>query len=123
MKANTKVASTALVVLSVSALSATVFHNHLTKSAPAADEVVAKAPSQVRLWFSERPEVAFSSVTLQGADSAKIPVAKMHPTDDTLSVASDLVAPLKDGKYSVTWRTASKDGHAVKGKYNFTVGK
>ena len=98
------------------------FHNHLTKSVPAADASVKESPKQVRLWFNERPEVSFSSITVLGPDSTKLDViGKAQATDDTLSVAADLTKPLAKGHYTIVWRTAGKDGHAVRGRYGFSV--
>lgn len=107
--------------LTLLALPALALHNHLTKSAPLADEEVEQAPTTIRLWFSERPTPAFSSVTLTDAAGARVPTSKMRPTDDTLSVIADVERPLAPGKYQVAWRTAGKDGHAVRGKFSFTV--
>lgn len=97
------------------------WHNRLTKSAPAKDEVLAEAPSGIRLWFSEKPTPAFSSVTLLGPDSARLAVSKPRATDDTLSIAVDIEQALGPGQYTVIWRTAGDDGHAVRGRYGFTV--
>lgn len=57
------------------------------------------------------------------ADSTKIEIGKPHPTDEPLSIAADLTKPLGAGRYLVVWRTAGDDGHAVRGKFAFTVGK
>lgn len=95
-------------------------HNHLTRSAPAADESVA-APREIRLWFAEKVQPQFSSIGLLAADSSKIEIGKAHATDDPLSIAADLGTPLGAGKYIVVWRTAGDDGHAVRGKFAFTV--
>ncbi|MGE0440921.1 MAG: copper resistance protein CopC [Gemmatimonadales bacterium] len=97
------------------------FHNHLTKSTPAEDEELAASPTAIRLWFAEKVEPKFSSITLMTADSAKIEVAKPKATDDPKSVVSDLAAPLAAGTYLVRWRTAGDDGHAVRGTYQFKV--
>src|SRR5262249_37580220 len=102
---------------------AVAFHNHLTKSVPAADQKVTAPPKEIRLWFAEKPDPRFSNVTLLTADSTKIPTSKARSTDDPLSVAVDLTATLAPGKYTVSWRTAGDDGHAVRGKYGFTVGQ
>src|SRR5262245_24692635 len=104
-----------------SAGSAAAWHNHLTKSAPGSDEQVAKAPGSIRLWFAEKPVEKFTSITLQKADSSKVTIGKTHGTDDPLSVAADISQPLATGKYTVTWRTAGDDGHAIRGKYSFSV--
>ena len=72
------------------------WHNHLTKSVPAADATVTEAPKEIRLWFAEKVEPKFSSINLLTADSTKLEIRKAHATDD---------------------------GHAVRGRYVFTLGK
>jgi hypothetical protein len=111
----------ALAVGMLATAPAVAFHNHLTRSVPRADEVLVRAPTTIRLWFSERPTPAFSSITLLAADSTRIPTSKPRATDDTLSIESDVQGPLAAGAYQVVWRTAGKDGHAVRGKYRFTI--
>lgn len=103
------------------AVPAAALHNHLTKSVPAKDEVLATAPTSIRLWFSEKPTPAFSSITLLAADSSRVAMSKPRATDDTLSIAADIQAPLQPGAYTVVWRTAGNDGHAVRGRFGFTV--
>ena len=97
------------------------WHNHLVKSAPAAGESVVAAPKEIRLWFAEEVEPKFSSVTLMKPDSTKVAVSKARATDDPKSLAADIAAPLSSGTYTVIWRTAGDDGHAVRGKYSFSV--
>lgn len=100
---------------------ASAFHNHLTKSLPAADATVAGSPKEVRLWFAEKVTPSFSSISLLAADSSKVEMAKAHATDDPLSIAAEVSKPLAAGTYTVVWRTAGDDGHAVRGKFAFTV--
>ena len=40
---------------------------------------------------------------------------------DTLAIVAPVTGALKAGEYSVSWKTAGKDGHAVRGKYKFSV--
>ncbi len=98
-------------------------HNHLIKSTPTSDETVGRSPKEVRLWFAEKVQAQFSSIGLLAADSSKIEIGKAHATDDPLSIAADVTKPLAAGKYTVVWRTAGDDGHAVRGRFAFTVGK
>ena len=100
---------------------AALFHNHLVKSAPAADETVAAAPKEIRLWFAEKVEPKFSSVTLMKPDSTKLEVSKARATDDPKAIVVDVVAAVPAGTYTVIWRTAGDDGHAVRGRYPFSV--
>jgi len=102
-------------------LGTAMFHNHLVKSIPSAGETVAASPKEVRLWFSEKPAIRFTSVTLLTADSTKIETIKAVATTDSLAVAAPLSTSLAAGTYLVTWRTAGNDGHAIRGTYRFTI--
>jgi methionine-rich copper-binding protein CopC len=97
------------------------FHNHLVKSLPAAGDTVAASPKEVRLWFSEKPAIRFTSVTLLTADSTKIVTIKAVATEDSMAAAAPLPTPLSPGSYLITWRTAGTDGHAIRGTYRFTI--
>jgi len=107
----------ALVVLGTAAM----FHNHLVKSSPTAGEALKASPSEVRLWFNEPPEIAFTSVTLLTADSTKIMTIKAVKTADSMVATAPLASPLKPGSYLITWRTAGNDGHAIRGTYGFSI--
>ena len=96
------------------------FHTHLTKAEPAVDGTIKETPKQVRLWFSERPEIALSGATLMTDTHAPVAVVKMAATDDSLSIAGTVPVALKPGKYMIMWKTGSDDGHAVRGMYYFT---
>lgn len=110
--------------LTVAALAASpvlALHNHLEKSTPAADETLAASPKEIRLWFAEKIDPKFSSITLMRPDSSKIEIGKAHGTDDPKSIAADVTTPLASGKYLIRWRTAGDDGHAVRGTFGFAV--
>lgn len=110
----------ALAALIAAPATAVAWHNHLEKSLPAADSAGA-APKEVRLWFAEKVEPKFSSISLLKADSSKIEIGKAQGTDDPKSVSALVPAALAPGGYIVVWRTAGDDGHAVRGRYAFTV--
>jgi hypothetical protein len=95
-------------------------HTHLVKAEPGVDSTVTVAPKQIRLWFNEAPEAALSAATLLKSDNSPVATVKMAATDDPLSVAGPVPVALEPGSYQVLWRTGSKDGHAVRGKYSFT---
>lgn len=94
-------------------------HTHLVKAEPGVDSTISAAPKQIRLWFNEEPEVALSAATLLKADNSPIATIKMAATDDSLSVSGAIPVALEAGSYQVLWRTGSRDGHAVRGKYAF----
>jgi methionine-rich copper-binding protein CopC len=116
-----RVRALALLAASVGLLGATARHNHLVKSSPSNGDSLQVAPSEIHLWFAERPELAFTSITLTDADSARIAVGKAKAGKDSLEAVVPLSAPLDPGSYSATWRSASLDGHAVRGSFRFTI--
>jgi len=99
------------------------FHTKLTKSNPAADTTLAASPKVIELWWNEKPEAALTTVTVQGADSAMAGLGKVRLSENLMGVATDVTKPLMPGKYVVKWKTAGKDGHAVRGSFNFSIAK
>ena len=99
------------------------FHTRLTRSNPAADTTLTASPKVIELWWNEKPEASLTTVTVQGADSAKADLGKIRLSDNLMGVATDVAKPLMPGKYVVKWKTAGKDGHAVRGAFNFSISK
>jgi methionine-rich copper-binding protein CopC len=98
-------------------------HLRLVKSSPNDREVVTAPTREIRLWFSQKPDINLSTITLLRPDSSTVTLSKVSATDDTLSVKAALSAPLPAGSYIVRWRALSKDGHAVRGSYTFEQSK
>lgn len=96
------------------------FHTHLSASFPKADEVVRAAPTEISLTFSARPEVPLTKITLLRSDSTPVRLERVKPGKDTLTVAARVPVALPAGGYIVSWRTASRDGHVVRGSYRFS---
>ena len=115
----------AAVLASASIVSGTALarHTHLVKSEPAANDTLSKAPAAIKLWFSEKVELAVTSVKVADATGHAVAVAPPG-RPDTGSSAPVVVAlrkPLAPGGYVVTWITAAKDGHPANGTIAFAV--
>src|SRR5438874_5496125 len=109
-----------LAVLSVPV--ALLAHAHLRRSEPAAHERLESSPTAIRLWFSERPELAFTRIQLRGADSAQVPLGALtRLPSDPLAVSSAITTPLRGGTYVVFWQTAAADGHPTRGSFAFDI--
>jgi hypothetical protein len=96
-------------------------HAVLVKAEPPRRAVLAKAPTQVRLWFNEEIEGDYASLVV--LDAGKNPVTEVKPQlapDDRKSIVLPL-PELVPGKYSVKFRVLSVDGHVVDSSFNFTV--
>ena len=96
-------------------------HAFLDHAAPAVGSTVHAPPSQVKLWFTQELEPAFS--TAQVSDSAGKRVdqadARVDGSDPTLLTVS--VPALAPGKYRVSWRVLSVDTHVTEGDFSFDV--
>lgn len=96
-------------------------HSMLVKAEPPRRALLAKAPTQVRLWFNEEIEGDYASLVVLDAD--KHPVTEINPQlapDDQKSIILPL-PELAPGKYSVKFRVLSVDGHVVESSFDFTV--
>ena len=96
-------------------------HARLEQTVPAASSAVRVSPPQLKLWFTERLEPAFSNV--QVFDRNGNQVDKRDPEVDRadaklLQVSLPSLAP---GTYRVKWRVLSVDTHISKGDFTFNV--
>ena len=97
-------------------------HATLVRSDPARRAVVAQPPGQVRLWFNERIERDYSSISILDAAGRTVAAGPPRmPADDPKLLLLDLPS-LGPGRYTVHYRINSVDGHVVEGSYEFTVG-
>lgn len=99
-------------------------HAVLDSSSPAAQTVLAQAPGEIALDFSEPIEESFASIRLFEAGEADreidIDTPRRLASDPSTLVAS--IPPITDGLYVVVWRATSADGHPVSGAFPFEVG-
>ena len=101
------------------ALSGTVqAHTHLEKSTPAENSVVATAPSQLALHFSEPTRLTAVSIQKDGDKESMHISALPAKASEDVSVPLE---PLDPGKYTVTWRAIGGDNHVMSGALHFTV--
>jgi methionine-rich copper-binding protein CopC len=96
-------------------------HAVLVKSVPAQRAALAEPPPRIELWFNERLEPAYSkaSVTNEAGtqvDLRDVAVSAQDPR--RLSLSLPALAP---GRYTVSFRVLSVDGHVVESKLSFTV--
>lgn len=100
-------------------------HAALTGSDPQDGAVVATAPTQVTLTFSE--QVALGSDSIRVLDpSGERADTKAAPRDlhsgSTVKYGVALRGGLGDGTYTVAWQAVSADSHPVSGAFTFSIG-
>jgi methionine-rich copper-binding protein CopC len=75
----------------------------------------------VELWFSERLEPAFSTLSVWSAAGAQVDRQDAAVGSDDARRLSVTLADLEPGVYTVRFRVLSVDGHVVESSFTFTV--
>ncbi|MFD1659521.1 copper resistance protein CopC [Streptomyces caeni] len=92
-------------------------HARILGSSPAADSVVAKAPTTVTLRFDGPVNQQYTTVAVTGPDGS-------YYSEGTPSVVNadvrQKVRALPTGTIQVTWRTVAADGAPLQGRFTFT---
>jgi len=93
-------------------------HTHLVKAVPADGSTVMVSPPKFVLTFAEPARLTALSLQ-KDAEPAK----KIGPLPTAPSAEISIPAPqMTAGKYVLSWRAVSDDGHVMPGKLSFTVG-
>jgi methionine-rich copper-binding protein CopC len=97
-----------------------VAHMRLFKSEPAADAVLTAPPRQVRLVFTELPDLEVSKLEIAGPS----PATKLGPPrviEQEKILVAEVEGEVPDGAYTVLWQSAGNDGHVQRGELKFSV--
>ncbi|HEX9455748.1 MAG TPA: copper resistance CopC family protein [Candidatus Binatia bacterium] len=96
-------------------------HAYLVKSLPAQRAVLHRRPSKIQLWFNERLEPRYSSLSVVRDDGKAVEMepSAVDPNDAKLLAAT--LKPLAPGRYRVAFRVLSVDGHVVQDQFSFTI--
>ena len=95
-------------------------HAALVRSAPGSRAVVTQAPQSLDLCFSEAVELKFSSVTLQDAKGATVPLGTLEAGSDPKCIKAP-IPTIGSGVFTVHYRVLSQDGHVVEYGYQFSI--
>src|SRR5262245_62426070 len=96
-------------------------HAALLRSSPAARMAVSQSPPRVELWFSERLEPAYSSLSVWNESGARVDGQDVMVGPEDSHRLSVSLAPLPTGTYVVRYRVLSVDGHVLEASFTFTV--
>jgi len=96
-------------------------HASLVRSSPASRAIVATSPLRVDLWFSERLESAYSTVSVWNVDGQRVDRMDVLVGPDDPKRLSVGMFTLRPGAYTVRYRVLSVDGHVIDSSFTFTV--
>lgn len=94
-------------------------HALLDHAEPRVGNKVATPPHEVTLWFTQKLEPAFSTITVTNSAGQRIDTGKTRVNDSKMSIA---LRPGGTGTYHVTWHALSVDTHTTDGNFTFQVG-
>ena len=100
-------------------------HAALTGSDPQDGAVVATAPKEVTLTFSEQVALGDDSIRILDPDGKRADTGAAPRDLQSGSIVKygvSLHAGLPDGTYTVAWQAVSADSHPVSGAFTFSVG-
>jgi copper transport protein len=95
-------------------------HAVLVSSSPAAEVVLADAPAEVVLTFSEEVRQVPDKIRILGPDGARVDRGDPKFNGAVVTIPVDPAGPR--GTYLVSYRVISADSHPVAGAYTYSVG-
>lgn len=95
-------------------------HALLDHAEPRVGNKVAAPPRDVTLWFTQKLEQAFSSITVTNAAGERVDTGKARVAGNQMSVS---LKPGGAGTYHVNWHVLSVDTHTTDGNFTFQVGQ
>ena len=113
------VALTLAVLLTVAASAGA--HAFLDRAEPKVGSTLRAPPSEVRLWFTENLEPAFSGVQVLDASGRRVDKDDGRVDTSNLALLRTSLVPLPPGAYKVVWRVVSIDSHVTAGDFAFRV--
>ena len=96
-------------------------HAFVHHAEPAVGSQIHGAPTQVKIWFTEKLEPVLSKI--QVFDTSGLEIDKRDVKLDQANAALLTVSlpELKPGKYKVVWRAVSVDTHVTTGNFTFEI--
>jgi len=111
----------AMVTLAVTVPAPAHAHAVLVKSDPGSRAVLGYPPDRVQLWFNERLESAFSTVSVWSKSGLRVDRQDAAVGPEDTKRLSVTLPPIEPGIYTVRFRVLSIDGHIVDSSFRFTV--
>jgi methionine-rich copper-binding protein CopC len=94
-------------------------HAFLDHASPGVGSAVSTAPRELTIWFTQKLEPAFCTVTVTNASGQRVDVGGSRVSGNVMRVS---LRPTGAGTYHVTWRVLSVDTHTTEGSFSFRVG-
>jgi methionine-rich copper-binding protein CopC len=98
-------------------------HAFLRDAEPGVGSTVQTSPNEVRIWFTEKLEAAFSSIQVFDASGKEVDKRDVHLDRSDGALLHVSLPRLGAGTYKVVWRVVSVDTHVTNGNFTFRIGR
>jgi methionine-rich copper-binding protein CopC len=96
-------------------------HAVLQRAEPPVESKLKRPPEEVKLWFSERLEPAYSSVRVLNDRDAQVDRRDSRIDRANPTVLRVTLPPLPPGVYKIVWRVLSIDGDVTEGTFTLRI--
>ena len=96
-------------------------HSGLQRAEPPVESTLKRPPKELKLYFSERLEPAYSKVRVEDGQGARVDRDDSRVDRSNPLLLRVTLPPLAPGTYTVIWRVLSVDSHITEGRFTFRV--
>jgi copper resistance protein C len=96
-------------------------HAFLDHADPKVGSTVTNSPPEVKIWYTQELEPAFSSIEVKNAEGKEVDKKDVHVDAKDKSLLEVSLPKLPPGTYTVTWHVVSVDTHRTQGHFEFTI--
>lgn len=96
-------------------------HSGLQRAEPPVGSTLKRPPTEVKLFFSERLEPAYSTVRVEDDRGVRVDREDSRVDRSSPFLLRATLSPLARGTYTVIWRVLSVDSHVTEGRFTFQV--
>ncbi len=109
--------------LAACALTATVAAGHavLQRAEPRIESTLKRAPDEIKLYFTERLEPAYSSVRVVNDQNVQVDRQDSRVDRSNPALLRATLPRLPPGTYKVIWRVLSIDADVTEGGFTFRI--
>jgi copper resistance protein C len=96
-------------------------HAFVDHTEPAVGSQIHNVPTQVKIWFTEKLEPAFSKIQVFDNAGREIDRRDVKIDQSNAALLTVSLPELKPGNYKVVWRAVSIDTHVTTGNFTFEL--
>ncbi|HWE01648.1 MAG TPA: copper resistance CopC family protein [Tepidisphaeraceae bacterium] len=96
-------------------------HAFVDHADPKVGAQIDAAPADVKIWFTQQIEPAFSKIRVFDAEGRQIDNKDCRQDKDDKKLLIVSLPKLPAGTYKVEWRVVSIDTHHTSGDFKFTI--